>query len=331
MIRVSAEQTETEMGAFILPRRYLGCLPVNRRALVIGLLLALAPQPVLAQDMALSQVLIDGEDWQLVAEGLAFTDAACSDAAGNFYFSDLPRGTIHRVGLDGKDTAFIENGPKISGLKFGPDGRLYACTQGPKKQIVAFALPSKEMAVLAGDVQPNDLVVTHKGDVYFTETGKHQVSLIDHNGKLRAVDVGITAPNGLTLSPDQGTLAVSDYGGTNVWTFRIEADGGLSAKEPYMTMRAPLDKAALAAGDGMTTDAAGRYYVTSAAGVQIFDPTGRLCGVLAKPQNKGLVSVAFAGPNLEYLYVCCSDKIYRRKTKAKGILFSKRPVPANQR
>jgi len=319
------------MGAFILPRRYLGCLPVNRRALVIGLLLALAPQPVLAQDMALSQVLIDGEDWQLVAEGLAFTDAACSDAAGNFYFSDLPRGTIHRVGLDGKDTAFIENGPKISGLKFGPDGRLYACTQGPKKQIVTFALPSKEMAVLAGDVQPNDLVVTHKGDVYFTETGKHQVSLIDHNGKLRAVDVGITAPNGLTLSPDQGTLAVSDYGGTNVWTFRIEADGGLSAKEPYMTMRAPLDKAALAAGDGMTTDAAGRYYVTSAAGVQIFDPTGRLCGVLAKPQNKGLVSVAFAGPNLEYLYVCCSDKIYRRKTKAKGILFSKRPVPANQK
>ncbi len=319
------------MGAFILPRRYLGCLPVNRRALVIGLLLALAPQPVLAQDMALSQVLIDGEDWQLVAEGLAFTDAACSDAAGNFYFSDLPRGTIHRVGLDGKDTAFIENGPKISGLKFGPDGRLYACTQGPKKQIVTFALPSKEMAVLAGDVQPNDLVVTHKGDVYFTETGKHQVSLIDHNGKLRAVDVGITAPNGLTLSPDQGTLAVSDYGGTNVWTFRIEADGGLSAKEPYMTMRAPLDKAALAAGDGMTTDAAGRYYVTSAAGVQIFDPTGRLCGVLAKPQNKGLVSVALDGPNIEYLYVCCSDKIYRRKTKAKGILFSKRPVPANQK
>ena len=32
------------------------------------------------------------------------------------------------------------------------------------------------------------------------------------------------------------------------------------------------------------------------------------------------VSVAFAGPNLEYLYACSSDKIYRRKTKAKGAL-----------
>ena len=210
------------------------------RASVLALLLALAPQRGMPQDMALSQILIDGEDWQPVVERLAFTDAACSDAEGNFYFSDLPNGIIHRVGLDGQDTAFIENGPKISGLKFGPDGRLYACTQGPKKQIVAFALPSKEMAVLADDVQPNDLVVTHKGDIYVTETGKHQISLIDRNGKLRAVDIGITAPNGLTLSPDQGTLAVSDYAGTNVWTFRIEADGGLSAKEPYMTMRAPL-------------------------------------------------------------------------------------------
>ncbi len=275
---------------------------------VLALLLALAPQRGVTQDMTLSQILIDGEDWQLAAERLAFTDAACSDAEGNFYFSDLPNGIIHRVGLDGKDTAFIENGPKISGLKFDPAGRLYACTQAPKKQIV-----------------------THKGDIYFTETGKHQVSLVDRNGKLRAVDIGITAPNGLTLSPDQGTLAVSDYAGTNVWTFRIEADGGLSAKEPYMTMRAPLDKPAVAAGDGMTTDVAGRYYVTSAVGVQIFDPTGRLCGVLPKPQNKGLVSVAFAGPNLEYLYVCCSDKIYRRKTKAKGILFSQKSVPANQK
>ena len=44
-------------------------------------------------------------------------------------------------------------------------------------------------------------------------------------------------------------------------------------------------------------------------------------GVIARPQNKGTVSVAFAGPGLEYLYACSSDKIYRRKLKAKGVLF----------
>ncbi len=301
------------------------------RISILIFVFAFARQRSVAQDMPLSQILIDGQDWQVAAEGYQFTDATCADAAGNFYFTDVAKGTtVNKIGADGKVTAFIENAPKISGLKFGPDGRLYACTQGPKKQIVTFDAAGK-LSVLADAVQPNDLVVSHQGGVYFTETGKHQVTYIDPKGNLRAVDVGIQAPNGITLSPDQGTLAVSDYGGTNVWAFRIEADGRLSAKAPYMTLRAPVDKPEVAAGDGMTTDASGRYYVTSAAGLQVFDPTGRLSGVIAKPQNKGMVSVAFAGPNLQELYVACSDKIYRRKTKAKGVLFFQPPVLAGER
>jgi len=88
----------------------------------------------LAGDEALSKVLIDGEDWQLVAEGFGFTDAACSDAEGNFYFSDLPKGSLYRVdaseGGRPRPQVWIEKAPKISGMKFGPEGRLYAATQG---------------------------------------------------------------------------------------------------------------------------------------------------------------------------------------------------------
>src|SRR5882672_1188800 len=106
------------------------------------LVLIFASAATLAQDMALADVLIDGEGWQLVAEGYQFTDAACADAAGNFYFTDVARGTtINQVGADGKVAALIENTPRISGLKFGPDGHLYACTQGLKKQIAAFEVP----------------------------------------------------------------------------------------------------------------------------------------------------------------------------------------------
>ncbi|MBI3850645.1 MAG: SMP-30/gluconolactonase/LRE family protein [Verrucomicrobia bacterium] len=270
--------------------------------------------------MPLSTVLIDGEGWQLVGEGYGFTDAACSDAEGNFYFSDLPKSVVHRVSADGKVTPFLENGPKISGLKFGPDGRLYACTQGPKKQVVAFRLPSKEMTVLADNVQPNDLVVSHKGFVYFTETGKGQVTIVDAKGNVRVGATGIKAPNGITLSADQGTLVVSEYSGTNAWAFRVESDGSLTHGERYVTLRTPNGKAD-SGGDGSTTDSAGRYYITSHVGIQMFDPTGRMGGVIAKPQNKGAVSVAFAGQNLEYLYVACSDKVYRRKTQARGALF----------
>src|SRR5436190_17776658 len=152
---------------------------MNKHSLIIPLFAALAALAVtasaqnLAGDEALSKVLIDGEEWQLVAEGLGFTDAACSDAEGNFYFFDLGKGTgTRKITPDGKVSIFIDNTPKCSGLKFGPDGRFYACTQGPKKQVIAIEVPDGKVTVLADDVQPNDLVVSHKGHVYFTETGK---------------------------------------------------------------------------------------------------------------------------------------------------------------
>ena len=69
----------------------------------------------------------------------------------------------------------------------------------------------------------------------------------------------------------------------------------------------------------MTSDTLGRYYVTSAVGLQVFDPTGRLCGVLTKPQpDKPLTSCVLSGPNREYLYVTNGDKIFRRKVQAVG-------------
>jgi len=195
------------------------------------------------------------------------------------------------------------------------------------------------MEVIVENVNPNDLVVTYKGDIYFTDTGKHQVTYVKvGTHEAIAADVGIEGPNGISLSPDQGTLAVSDYKGENVWTFRIEPDGKLSAKGPYMTMRLPIDPKGefvrhepppykkAAGGDGMITDMAGRYYVATALGVQIFDPTGRLCGVLPKPQpDKPLTSAMLSGEKREYLYVTNGDKVFRRKVLATGAIFYQTP------
>ncbi|HUR47776.1 MAG TPA: SMP-30/gluconolactonase/LRE family protein [Candidatus Saccharimonadales bacterium] len=273
----------------------------------------------LGGDMALSLVLMDNEGWQKVAEGYQFTDAACGDAEGNFYFTDVAKGTtINRITPDGKVGVFLENMPRISGLKFGPDHRLYACVQGPQKSVIAIELPSAKIDVLATKVEANDLAVSPKKNVYFTDTSKGQVILIAPGGAPRVAASGINKPNGIILSPDSGTLAVSEYGGTNVWAYRVDADGSLSAGAKYMELRSPIGKSD-SQGDGMTVDTMGRYYVTSALGIQMFDSTGRMGGVIARPQNKGAVSAAFGGPNLEYLYVCSTDKVFRRKTKAKGV------------
>ena len=176
------------------------------------------------------------------------------------------------------------------------------------------------------DVTPNDLVVSKAGWIYFTDTSAGQVIMVPTSAKgmsrPRAASGGINKPNGISLSADQRFLIVSEYGGTNVWTYVIAEDGSLRSGERYMDLRTPANRAD-SGGDGMTTDTQSRYYITSHAGIQMFDPTGRLGGVISKPTDKACVSVAFGGANHEWLYACASDKVLRRKTLARGAVFQR--------
>jgi enterochelin esterase family protein len=273
--------------------------------------------------MPLSQVLAEGEPWQLVASGYAFTDACAADAEGNVYFSDVKDGTgIFRIDAAGtKATLWLDGLPGLSGMQFGPDGKLYAC-QGKLERLIRVTpgATGPEVEVLAEGVRPNDLVVTRRGAVYFTHTKPQRIELVTPEGDHRVVhEGGILRPNGITLSPDQGTLVVSDHGGPHVWAFRIEPDGSLSHGDRYMTVVTPIGTEE-SKGDGAATDAYGRYYVTSEVGLQMFDPTGRLGGVIGIPAPKA-VSVEFGGPGLAWLYLAADGKIFRRRTLSRGILF----------
>jgi enterochelin esterase family protein len=276
-------------------------------------------------DLTLLRLLIPGQSWEVVAEKLGFADAPCSDADGNFYFSDMKAPAVYKISAsDGRRTELAKE--SVSGLEFGPDGLLYAC-QGAQKRVISIDPKSGAVKVVASNVTPNDLAVSSDGFIYITETKEERVMRINiKTGEASAVDTGIAKPNGIALSGDQGTLAVSEYGGQVTWMFRVNADGSLDAKMPTMTLRLPIDPKGefkfnepppyqtSSRGDGMAVDQAGRYYVTSALGVQVFDPTGRLCGVLPKPQEtQPLTSCVLAGPNHEYLYITVGDTVYRRK------------------
>ena len=97
-----------------------------------------APEPLpapltkdnLKGDDALVKILPPAGGWELVMDGLGFTDAACADADGKFYFSDLRKRSCTKWARMGKRSVWFEGNPKISGMKFGPDGRLYAASQG---------------------------------------------------------------------------------------------------------------------------------------------------------------------------------------------------------
>lgn len=272
-----------------------------------------------AQDTSLHDYLIDSEPWKEVVTGQTFTDGLCTDAAGNLWFTDVKAGKgVNKLdATTGQISLVYDNLPGISGLQFGPDGKLYA-THNKEQRVISID-PSGKVDVLVTGVKCNDLVVTKKGFVYFTETPTKRIHCITPDKQHRIADEGhVTKPNGISLSADEQTLAVSDYGGKHVWTWRIDADGALSAASPYMTMQTVVGKEE-AAGDGMTTEEKGRYFVTTDLGIQVFDPMGRLSGIIAKPVPTGkVVSVEFAGKDHDQLFVAAGDKIFSRRLKVKG-------------
>src|SRR5438093_4057664 len=102
--------------------------------LVASLLLA---APAAAQDMPLSQILLPGEGWKLVAKDFKEPSALAADRAGNVYVADRKKKQIIRVDTDGRSSVFAKTGQGVTGMAFGPDGRLYPC-QPKAKRIRAY-------------------------------------------------------------------------------------------------------------------------------------------------------------------------------------------------
>ncbi|WP_153555632.1 alpha/beta hydrolase-fold protein [Roseimaritima sediminicola] len=279
-------------------------------------------------DLTLLELLIPGEDWQVVADDLGFVDAPCADEQGNFYFCDMRAPAVYRLDPEGNRHLICEEA--VSGLEFGPDGRLFACQAG-KKRVITIDPDSGQVEEVASGFAPNDLAIASDGNLYITETRQQKIVRVNpDSGAVLALPTEIAGPNGIALSPDEGTLAVSDHRGPHVWMFRVQADGSLDAAMPSMSVRLPIDAEGefrfnqpppyltRSRGDGMAVDSRGRYYVTTAVGIQIFDPTGRLCGVLPAPRgDQPLVSCAIGGPAGQYLYVANGNAVLRRKLQVR--------------
>jgi gluconolactonase len=141
---------------------------------------------------------------------------------------------------------------------------------------------------------PNDIVVKSDRTIWFTDPSygwlqgfRREPQLPDavyrfdpRTGAIdRATDV-LDKPNGLAFSPDETVLYVGDSGA-------IHGPGDFDPARPHRIIAFDLvDNAMSLAGervfadiqpgfpDGLKTDAAGRVYVSSFAGVQVFDPDG---------------------------------------------------------
>jgi sugar lactone lactonase YvrE/predicted esterase len=286
------------------------------------------PRPVAAgnsKNQVLSDILLPGEDWELVSEGLGFSEGTAANAAGEVFFQDIPNSKTYKVGLDGKVTTLALDAKRASGTCFGPDGKRYVAA-GATRQILSY--DAHEKATLVADsLKGNDIVVASNGNIYVTSPDGSErpgkLYLIRPNGTIKEIDAGIKFPNGVALTPDQSQLYVTESASHWVWLYTILPDGTLGNKQRYGWLHVP-DNEENAWPDGIKCDRDGRVYVTSRLGIQVLDQTGRVNAILPIPGQAS--NCCFGGADFSILYVSSKDKIYRRKLKVHGANPFEAPV-----
>ncbi len=279
------------------------------------------PAPVKAgksKNTTLNDLLVAGEDWQLVGEGYKFSEGPVANAKGEVFFADGSSNNIWKVALDGKLTEFAKDTQGVYGMAFGPDGKLYGAA-GTAQKITAYN-EAGQVSTIASELKGNDLVVAHNGNIYVTDPKGYEAQsniwLIKPNGEKKIVDTGLRFSNGVTLSPDQTLLYVAEMRTHWVWSYQIQPDGSLANKQRYYWLHVS-DAADDSGADGMRVDRDGRLYVASRLGVQVCDQAGRVNAIIPTPNGKSS-NLTFGGANNDILFVTAGDKVYRRKLKVKG-------------
>ncbi|MEU0462948.1 SMP-30/gluconolactonase/LRE family protein [Amycolatopsis sp. NPDC006131] len=142
-----------------------------------------------------------------------------------------------------------------------PDGRLLVVA-GPEGRLLRQEADGSltDHADLTGlGAGLNEIVVTGRGDIYVNGgTDFHPgageapgfVVLIRADGSVRRVADGLAFPNGMAVTPDEGTLIVSESFAGRLTAFDIRPDGTLTGRRVW----APLP------GDGIVLDAEGAVW-----------------------------------------------------------------------
>jgi sugar lactone lactonase YvrE len=112
---------------------------------------------------------------------------------------------------------------------------------------------------------PNGIEVDLGGFAYVSEQSSGEVTKVDpYTGESWIVASGLSAPNGMSFSPDYTMLYVGSFGGGTIYAIPFDGEGEPSGAP--VTLLTISDPEAIAAGmtgafDGMGVDACGNVYV----------------------------------------------------------------------
>lgn len=262
---------------------------------------------------------------------LQFTEGPTPDGRGGLYFSDIPANRIYHMDKSGKLAVFLEPSNHTNGLMFNR-GRLLACEMDGR--LVAIDVASKQTQAIAAQYNgqrfnaPNDLVVDRAGGIYFTDPHfraptplPQEVVAVYYataDGQVTRLIDDLKAPNGVILSPDEKSLYVIPSQQKQMMAYPVLAPGKIGEGKVFCELQQPEGQDNTG-GDGLTVDTRGNLYITSGLGVQVYDPQGKLLGILSFPEQPA--NCTFGGPDNRTLYVTARTSLYAVEMEAEGHIF----------
>ena len=287
---------------------------------------------------ALDELLDPEAPFELLASGFGFVEGPVWDGpSATLLFSDIPRDTIHRFSPGSGVAVARHPSRKSNGLTRDNAGRLIACEHVSSE--VTRTEQDGTLTTVASHWQgrglnsPNDVCVSRRGAVYFTdpsdgrtvaEIGLVRPREIDFHGvyvvppgggepELIADD--LLFPNGICLSPDERTLYVNDSVREHVLAYDLTADGTLGERRIFVEQPGTgriLDGCP----DGMKCDERGNLWATSYTGIWVVAPGGGVLGVVRTPDFAA--NLAFGGAGWDELYVTARQGLYRLQTRTRS-------------
>ena len=171
-------------------------------------------------------------------------------------------------------------------------------------------------------------MIDKQGGIYFTDPrfkapepwpqGTEAFYYRAPDGKVTRLGEDLSAPNGIILSPDEKTLYVIPSMQRQMMAYAVTEPGKLGERKILCELQQKGSNTTQG-GDGLTVDTLGNLYITSALGVQVFSPTGKLLGIIEVPEQPA--NVSFGGPENKTLYITARTGLYKCEMKVAGHLF----------
>jgi len=251
-------------------------------------------------------VIKAGQKWKFVWQQAGNNgDGIVGTNDGGLLLAQNDSSTILKLDKDGKPSVAYSDTHTGGAISFNSKGAMFVVERGlhqrveqilPQRKVFADMYNGEPLDCLGGVI--NDIVADSKGGVYFTMGG---LFYANPQGVVTKYGENLTT-NGVTLSPDEKTLYVTN-GGT-VAAFDVQKDGALTNQREFVKLTS-------GGGDGSTIDSKGRLYVTSGAGVEVIAPDGKHLGVIPTP--RGVITCAFGGKDRKTLFI-----LARGGTSSKG-------------